>query len=165
MNVLDIIMAIPLCYFIWKGYRKGVIFEIASLAGLVLGVFAAIRFSKMVAVWVGLKGDSTMLVAFFITFVAVVILSLLAGKVVEGFVKLVRVGFLNNLLGSVAGLLKCVCILSVLLYYVTILDFNQVVLTQEVKTESAFYKPVNKVGNHLIGGLKHYVNEHRSEKA
>lgn len=164
MNVLDIIMAVPLCYFIWKGYRRGVVFEIASLAGLVLGVFAAIRFSKMVAVWVGLKGDSTMLVAFFITFVAVVILSLLAGKVVEGFVKLVRVGFLNNLLGAVAGLFKCVCILSVLLYYVTILDFNQVVLTQELKTESAFYKPVNKVGNHLIGGLKHYVSEHRNEK-
>jgi membrane protein required for colicin V production len=163
MNILDIILAVPLIFFIWKGYKRGIIYELAALAGIMLGAYLAIHFSYLVAQWVGLKGDTTVLVAFFITFVAVVILSYVAGRVVEGFVKLVKVGFLNNLLGAVAGMLKCVCILSVLIYYVDVIDRHDALLTQEVKSGSVLYQPINKVGNHLIGSLKHYVATHRDE--
>lgn len=160
MNLLDLIMAIPLGFFIWKGYKKGAIFEIATLAGLMGGTYIAIHFSCRVAQLIELQGEYAVLIAFFITFVAVVVLSFLFGKMIEGVVKLVRVGFLNNLLGAVFSMLQCVCILSVILYYINVIDSREALLTPTAKSESALYKPVNKMGNHLIWRLKNYVNTH-----
>lgn len=160
MNLLDLIMAIPLGFFIWKGYKKGAIFEIATLAGLMGGTYIAIHFSCRVAQLIELQGEYAVLIAFFITFVAVVVLSFLFGKMIEGVVKLVKVGFLNNLLGAVFSMLQCVCILSVILYYINVIDSREALLTPTAKSESALYKPVNKMGNHLIWRLKNYVNTH-----
>ena len=41
VNLLDILIIVPLLLFAWNGYRKGLIIEIASLAALVLGLYAA----------------------------------------------------------------------------------------------------------------------------
>ncbi|MBQ9639455.1 MAG: CvpA family protein [Bacteroidales bacterium] len=157
MNILDLFIAVPMVYLIWKGYRRGIIFEVASLAGIVCGTWAAFRFSKLVAEWIGIKGESSILIAFFITFVAVVLLSFFLGKCVQGLVKLVKVGFLNNLLGAVVGMLKCVCIVGVLLSYLTIIDSREAVLQPHVKQQSLFYKPVMRVGTKLTVSLKAYV--------
>ena len=46
MTFLDIIIAIPLVIFIWKGWRKGLVFELANLAGLVVGIYCAVHFSQ-----------------------------------------------------------------------------------------------------------------------
>ncbi len=45
MNVIDVILLLPLLYGAFKGFSKGFIFEVATLAGMVLGVFIAIRYS------------------------------------------------------------------------------------------------------------------------
>lgn len=164
MNVLDIILAIPLVLFIWKGYKKGIIYELATLFGLVAGIYAAVHFSCLVAEWIDMEGEGAVLVAFFITFIAVVILSFLLGKCVQGFVKLVKVGFLDNLIGALFGMLQCVCILSILLYYVTVIDYSEKLLTPTVKEESVLYRPVNKTGNKLIGSLKVCVAQYRESK-
>ena len=160
MTLFDIILAIPLGLFIWKGFRKGAIFEIAALVGMAGGIFAAFHFCRKVMVWLGLTGDTAILIAFFVTFIGVVALAFLLGKFIERLIKLVKVGFLNNLLGALFGMLQCVCILSVLLYYITLLDRREVVLTRETKQESVLYKPITSTGDRLIGGLKQYVASH-----
>ncbi len=45
MNWLDIVLAIPLLWFTYKGFRNGLIIELASLAALILGIFIALHFS------------------------------------------------------------------------------------------------------------------------
>lgn len=162
MTILDIILAIPLCFFIYKGFRKGLVYELAALAGLVLGIFAAIHFSTFVSELLGLGGSTSVLVAFFITFVAVVVLSYFVGKFADSVMKMLKLNILNKLAGATFGMLKCVCILSVLLYYITYIDFEEKLLTAETKGNSILYKPVEKAGNMVIGQVKNYVEEHRS---
>ena len=161
MNVLDLILAIPLGLLLWKGYRKGAIFEFVNLFGLAIGVWAAFRFCRKVMELLSLDGDSAILIAFFVTFVAVVVLAHLLGKLVERFVKLVKAGFANHLLGALFGMLQGVCILSVLLYYVTVLDPHEHILTPHAKESSLLYRPVTRTGDRVIGGLKTYVASHR----
>ena len=48
MNYLDIIIAILLIIAIVSGYRKGFIHQLASLAALILGIFLAVKFSKLI---------------------------------------------------------------------------------------------------------------------
>ena len=165
MNLLDILLAIPLVYCIWKGYRRGLIFELSSLAGIVLGCYLALKLARLVADLLSLEGDAAVLIAFFIIFVAVVVLSFFLGKCIEGLVKLVKAGVVNNLAGAAFGMLKCVCILSVLLYYVSVIDKHEVLLKESVKQESLLYSPIEKTGNKLIGNLKTYVAEHKPQKS
>lgn len=162
MTILDIILAIPLCFFIYKGFRKGLVYELAALAGLLLGIFAAIRFSTFIAELLGMEGSTSVLVAFFITFIGVVILSYFVGKFADGILKILKLSFLNKVAGAVFGMLKCVCILSVLLYYITYIDFKEEFITSETKESSILYKPVEKAGNMAIGSIKEYVEKHRS---
>ncbi len=49
MNYLDIISALLLAWFAFNGYRKGLIIEVASLAALILGVYAMLYFSDVTA--------------------------------------------------------------------------------------------------------------------
>lgn len=159
MYWLDIVLAIPMAWFVYKGFRKGLIFELSSLIGLVVGIYCSIKFSKYVSTLIGIEGEYSILVAFFVTFIAVYLLSLFLGKCIEGLMKMMKMGIMNNILGSVFGLLKCVCMLSVVMYYVVLIDFDKVIITDKTREQSLFYQPIERTGNLLIGTLKDYVQE------
>ncbi|KWW30064.1 MAG: membrane protein required for colicin V production [bacterium P3] len=164
MNFLDIIIAVPLVYFIYKGWRRGLIFELASLAGIVAGCYAATHFSGWVAQTLHLEGETAILIAFFITFVGVLALAAVLGKAVEGFVKLVKAGKVNNLLGAAFGMLKCLCVLSVLLNMLTMADPEGHIITSDTREHSALYKPAVKAGTRLTAHLRLMVEQQRTNK-
>ena len=157
MNFLDLLIAIPLGCLIFKGYKRGLIFEFASLAGIVLGSVLAVRFANWVSSLLGLNGENAVLIAFFVIFLAVIVASFFLAKLVERFVKLVHVGALNNIAGALFGLIKGVCIVGVLLYYVSIIDLNEKVLTRNAKESSILYHPVERSGKRLAGRMGMYV--------
>ena len=161
MNFLDLLIAIHLGYLIVKGYRRGIIFEVASLAGILLGSVLAVRFAHLLASLIGAEGDNILLISFFVIFVGVIFLSLALGKLVERFVKLVHVGWFNNLAGALLGLIKGLCIVGVLLYYVAVVDIHEKVLTRNTKQSSLLYQPVERVGHHLAGRISTYVADRK----
>ena len=147
MTFLDLILAIPLGFFIFKGWKRGLIYEVASLAGILAGYWAAAHLSSWVAQALGLEGDGAMLIAFFITFVAALVGAHFLGKCIEGFIKMVKAQTFNKLLGAVVGMLKCVVVLSVLINFLLIADRHQVILTPKTQEESLLFKPVHSVGD------------------
>ena len=165
MNFLDILIAIPLCFFIYKGWRRGLIFEITSLAGIIVGVWACVHFSTWVAETLNIQGDTGVLIAFFITFAAVVALAYFLGKAIEGIFKMVKLNFLNKLFGALLGMAKCLCVISVLLNFILMIDTHQSILTPKAKEESVLYKPSYRIGNKLTISLKNYIAEKRAELA
>lgn len=163
MNLLDILLAIPLCVFIFKGWKRGIIFELATLIGILVGAWAAGHFSTAVAEALDLQGDGAVLIAFFITFLAVIVGTYFLAKTVEGVIKVVKINFLNKLLGAVLGMLKCLCVLSILLNFIMLIDRQQVIITPEAQAESILYKPTHKIGNKLTDTLVNYIHEKRVE--
>ena len=163
MNLLDIILAIPLCVFIFKGWKRGIIFELAALAGILVGAWAAGHFSTAVAEALNLEGDGAVLIAFFITFLAVIVGTYFLAKAVEGVIKIVKINFVNKLLGAVLGMLKCLCVLSIFLNFIILIDRQQVIITPEAQAESILYKTTHKIGKKLTETLVNYVHEKRVE--
>ena len=161
MNFLDIIIAIPLCYFIYKGWKRGLIFELAALAGIVIGCWACVHFSTWVGDALNLKGSGGVLAAFFVTFVAVMVGAYFLGKAIEGVVKMVKAGIVNKILGALLGMCKCLCVLSILLNFVLLVDQHQVIITQNAKEESFLFEPSYKIGNKLTSALTKYVQHQR----
>ena len=164
MNVLDIILAIPLCFFIYKGWKRGLIFELAALVGIIVGCWAAIHFSSWVADLLGLEGEGSLLIAFFITFIGVVVGSYFLGKAVEGFIKMVKANALNKILGALVGMVKCLCVLSILLNFILLVDYNHIIITPKVQQESKLYKPTYTIGNKLTTTLKAHLKELRAQR-
>lgn len=165
MNILDIVFAIPMAYLIWKGYHRGLIFEITSLLGLLLGCWAATHLSAYVSDLLDMKGESAALVAFFITFVAAVLLSVLLGRCVKGLFKMAKMGALDRLTGAALGFLKALCLLGILVSFVVMIDPHEKVLKPAAKESSLFYKPVSKTGSWLVSSLETYVAQRRYEKS
>ena len=162
MNFLDLLIAIPLGYLIYKGYRRGIIFEVASLTGVIGGSVIAVRLAHWFSEQVGLTGNNSLLISFFLLFVGVVLTSLFLGKLAERFVKLIHVGFLNNFAGALLGLAKGVCIIGVLLYFITFVDFQERLLKKETKEVSILYAPVEKAGSQLAGSLENYIIQRKN---
>ncbi len=157
INLLDILLAIPLLLFAWKGYKKGLIIEISTLAALILGLYFAIYFSDFAA---GMLTGSFHIdpkylgtISFVVTFIAVVIMVLAVGKVLEKFINILMLGFLNKLGGAVFGLLKGALYLSILIFLINYLDTGRSIIKKEAAAKSMLYSPVESFAPMLYSRL------------
>lgn len=157
MNFLDIIIAIPLLWAVYKGFRKGLVIEIASLAALILGIYGGIHFSDAVADFLKerFNWNSTYmpLISFTITFLGIVILVHLVGKVVERIVNIVALGIVNKILGAAFGFLKVAFILSVILIIFDGFDAKMNLIDKDKKEKSMLYKPLRSFAVTVIPKL------------
>ncbi|RLD77603.1 MAG: CvpA family protein [Bacteroidetes bacterium] len=147
MNWLDIVLAIPLLWFMYKGFRNGLIIELASLAALVLGIFIALHFSFYAKEFLidnfDIADNYLNIIAFAITFIIVAVLVYLVGKIIHKLVSIVALGFLNRLAGGIFGLLKAALVLSVILYFLN--GFDSSLIKAEVRENSFLYEPVESI--------------------
>ena len=108
VNLLDILIIVPLLLFAWNGYRKGLIIEIASLAALVLGLYAAFFFSDFAAKILNdnfnIDEKYIAIFAFLLTLIVIIFFVITSGKVVQKFVEVLLLGFINKLAGGIFGL-------------------------------------------------------------
>ena len=155
MNWLDLVLAIPLLWFTYKGFRHGLIIELASLAALILGIYVALHFSFYTEGY--LRDNFTItdkylhIISFAITFLIVAIVVYLVGKIIHKLVTIVALGFLNRLAGGVFGFLKAALVLSVILYFLN--GFDPGLLKADVKERSLLYEPVESIVPMIIPRL------------
>jgi len=149
MNILDIIIIIPVVWLAYRGFSRGLIIEIATLAALILGIYFSVHFSDVVGSylikWFDLNTKYLHIIAFIVTFAGVVILVYIIGRILEKFINMIALGFINKLLGGVFGILKAVLLLSVLFFIINRFDTNQKLLTPKIKEGSLLYEHVAKV--------------------
>lgn len=154
MGVLDIIFIIPIIWLAYKGFSKGLIIELATLAALVLGIYASLHFSYLTADF--LKDNFEMnqkylgIISFIITFILVVIVLNLIGKLLEKIIDLVALGFLNKGFGGFFGVLKAVIFLSFIIYFVNKFDKNRYIFSSALTSESMLYTYVEDVAPAII---------------
>lgn len=145
MNYFDIVVGILLIFALVKGFKNGFIIEFASLAALVLGVFGAIKFSAFTQDWLVRywQNDYINIVAFFITFILIVIAVHMLAKLLDSLIKAVALGFVNRVLGAVFALLKYGFILSVLLSVLATFDRTWDLIPQKTRESSYLYQPLS----------------------
>jgi len=144
MNWLDILVLIPLIWFGFKGFKNGLVKELASIAALLLGVWGTIKFSDVVASWFG-NSATIKVIAFVLTFVAVLVIVHFAEIVIEKVIKLVIPGFVNNIFGLIFGACKVLVFFGVLIYFINLVDKNEWIVKRDVKEKSFFYKYIEPI--------------------
>lgn len=142
MNYLDIIIAIILFLFGWKGLRKGLIIEVVTLLAFGVGIYGAMHFSDFTAAhlqdFMEIKPQYLNTIAFVLTFIILVVLVNLIGRLISKWVKSMNLGFFDKLGGFLFGILKGVLLCSVLLMVLNNFQLLGVV-KPKVKEESKLY--------------------------
>lgn len=149
MEIIDIILGIALLYGLIKGISKGFFAELASLAALLVGIYCAMHFSfyaqDFLNKFIDWKPRYISLAAFAITFIIVVVAISLIGKMLTKLAKMISLGWLNNFLGGVFGLLKVAVILSVLIGWIEKANGVIPFIKKEQTVNSILYEPVKSV--------------------
>lgn len=119
MGLVDICILGLLGFFLLKGVFRGLLKEICSLLGLVLGGVFAFTFHLPLAQLLqdsfNFPAQLCIWGAFLAIFLIVVLLFTVIGLVLNRFVKVVFLGGFNRLAGAIFGIVQGVVILSVIL--------------------------------------------------
>ena len=156
MNYLDIIIAIILFLFGFKGFRKGLIIEVVTLLAFAIGIYGAMHFSEFTAshlqefVEVNPKHLDT--IAFVLTFILLVILVNLIGRAVTNLIKAMNLSFFNKLGGAIFGVAKGVLLCSI---FVMVLNNFQLigVVKPEVRAQSKLYPYIEETVPYVYRGF------------
>ena len=161
MNYFDIVAGLLLLLAAIKGFKDGFVIELASLAALVLGIIGAIRFSELTAEYLArfIHNEYLGIIAFAVTFVAVVIGVHLIARLVDKLVKAVALGWFNRLLGLAFGLLKAGLILSVVLLALDLFGLEQALIPAQIQKESFLYPPLKEAAPRTLELFKTDMDE------
>lgn len=123
-----------------------------------LGIYGGIKFSESVSVYlqeyIEVSYRVLMLISFALTFLLIVIAIHFLAKVLEKFISLIALGFINKLFGAIFGLLKTAFILSVILIIINMADKTLRFIPLEEKSKSVLYEPVSRLVPVVIPGVK-----------
>ena len=156
MNYLDIIILVPIIWGGFVGFKKGLIIEVISLIALGLGIWGGINFSDYLADIISDKLDSQYvpIVSFILTFIIIVVVVYMLGRMLEKVINLVQLKIINKLAGIVFGISKVALIISVLFLIFNKFDKNINIISPEIKDSSLLYKPISDMSLMLIPTLE-----------
>ena len=147
MNILDIIFLVPLLFALYRGFKKGVIHMIASLAALLLGIFGAIKLRPVFASFLdsvfNISPDHMNVIAFAVAFVTIVLVIHLIAFLVDKLVKAVALNFVNRLLGMAFGLLVTAFVISMILWPINQVNAEKQIIKPKHIEGSLLYKPLS----------------------
>ena len=157
MDTFDIIIAALLLFGFVRGLMKGLFVEVASLIALLAGVYGAIHFSYFIGDWlknsVSWDEKYITLTAFACTFVVIIIVISILGKILTKIANFASLGILNKILGGVFGALKIGLILSVVFIFFGKINNTIPFVKDENLKASILYQPVKKIAPTLFPSI------------
>ncbi|MBR1706401.1 MAG: CvpA family protein [Bacteroidales bacterium] len=158
MHVLDIVIAVCFIPGLVRGLSKGFLEQVLCLAGVILGVWAAFRFSGLVCTWLKpyLDISETVLnvVAFALILVAAAYGALLLAKLLTRIVEMALLGWLDRSLGLVFACLVTALVLSVVIILFDTLNVKFALVPEDTLGQSILYGPLKDLGYFVFPYLK-----------
>ncbi|HKL34832.1 MAG TPA: CvpA family protein [Salegentibacter sp.] len=163
MNTVDIVLALILLYGLVRGFFRGLLSEIASLVGIVAGIYGAIHFSYLLGDFFSNNmqwdSDYVNLIAFAITFILIVFLISLAGKILTKMAGFAALGIVNKLLGGAFGLLKMAFIASVIIMFFAATNEEIELVREDNLEKSKLYDPVKVIAPAVLPSILREARE------
>ncbi len=143
MNFLDIILLIVLFFFVWRGFRAGIVGAIGGLVGIIAGIWAGSNYMHLVSEWlmdvVNLGNEGlAKIVAFIVIFIVVnVAIGLVVGIINKIFHIIPFINLANKLLGAIIGLIGGSLGIAALVYLMSILPISNTISDMLIASQVA----------------------------
>jgi membrane protein required for colicin V production len=169
MSIVDIVLGVILLFAFYTGLKKGLFVTLASLVGLIAGIYGAIYFSHFAASYLidyfSWSEQVINLVAFAITFLAIVLVISLAGKLLTKIADFAALGIINKLAGGVFNALKFAFIISVIFMFINAsTDVSGLLISEEKKAESVLFEPIASLAPLVLPSLLAEVENYRNDE-
>lgn len=168
MNIIDIILGIILIYAFYTGLRKGLFATLASLIGLIVGVYGAVHFSHFAASFLtgafDWSEEAINLAAFAVTFLIILIVVTMAGKLLTKIADFAALGLINKLLGGLFNALKIAFIISVIFMFVNAsTNISGLLIPEDKKESSLLYEHVAAIAPLVLPNILNEVDKLQDE--
>lgn len=157
MNWLDIVIILILAGGIASGYKNGFVGELASLAGLVLGIWGAIKFSWWTTDLMegfGLKFSLMPIISFIVTFLIITIIMQIIAGIISKLLEAISLNWINKIAGIAAGIFKAAVFVSVILLVLEAVSKRHPIIPETTRNKSILYEPVSEIVPTLLPFLK-----------
>ncbi|HOG25314.1 MAG TPA: CvpA family protein [Bacteroidales bacterium] len=153
-NYIDIILLVVWIIAIAEGIIKGLIKQVFGILALILAAYCSFHFSGFAADrivgWFNWNGEGLRIVAFVVTFIAVLIVVLIAGHLLDKLMKIVLLGWLNSLTGAIFGWIKWNVLLVILVYVLNLINAYIPFLPKEAFESSRLFQVIEKFSSILL---------------
>lgn len=158
LNWFDVVVLILVVVTLIKGSVTGLIMQIASLAGIILGAIFAGKLSELIApkliLWIDASPHIIAALSYIIAFLLIVIALLLIGKLLHLFAKAIKLSTANRIAGAFFCSVKWLIVFSILVNIVAEMDQNKSLIKEEVRENTYTYKYVTTIAQLAVPYLK-----------
>jgi membrane protein required for colicin V production len=128
---------------------NGFIRSLSVFVGLILGIYLAHVYapdlSPTISEWFTISANQCLSLSYVIIFIAVMLLVAIVARILDKFLHLILLGWLNKLLGALFGFFKWAIILSFFIMLIEYANSKFEFLSPEKKSESLLYEPIKNV--------------------
>jgi len=154
MNLIDSICLIILIYGSYKGFKNGIVSEVLSFFGILLGIYLSKTYYTVVDKYLVTVFDSTnqliSLISVILIFTLTIILSKILSKVITKTLNILALGLLNKLIGSVFGLLKYLLILCIITFIFSKANDLFVFIETNKIEETQIFSKIQKINDYIL---------------
>ncbi|MBN01048.1 MAG: colicin V production protein [Planctomycetaceae bacterium] len=138
MQPYDIIMLIVLAIATFMGFRKGIVWQVASILAIFASYFVAVRYRDIVASRINAEPPWNTALAMLVVYVGTSLAIWILFRFVRGFIERTKLTGFDRQLGALLGLAKgCVLCIIITLFAVTLLGEKQ--RQDIIDSKSGFY--------------------------
>ncbi|MEO0232115.1 MAG: CvpA family protein [candidate division WOR-3 bacterium] len=131
--MIDFVFLILIIFFLFKGFAKGFVLQIASLAGIIFGVFLSYKYGLFFSHYFYFPR----VFSYVITFLLIYLLFFLTGIILKKFFKSIKLFWLDKILGGAFGFLKAVFLIFLFIFVLKEIGID---LTKKSKIAKEIYK-------------------------
>ena len=149
MNWLDIVIAFFLLIAFFEGYRKGLIMQLVVLAGVLIAVIFSGKLANVIQPMLERITDFTpetlQVASYILAFIAIAIVAVMVGRLVETIIDVIFLGFFNRLLGGVVAMATTLIVFNLAINLLLILDTDNQIFSERTKSDSFFFNRVESI--------------------
>ena len=165
MGYLDVFLSLIIAWGAYNGFSKGLVNELASVLGVISGIFLAKNFYphldiKLKSIFESEAGFISILSAMIIFLFSILIFKVIA-KLLTKFLKLIALGLLNRIIGAFFGIIKSVLLLCIVIYIFSKINNITSVINDATLNQSFVYSNIEEI-NEII--IENNYNENGSEE-
>ena len=154
MSYLDLVFGLIICWGAYSGFSKGLIKELASILGVIAGIFLAKNYYTYLDLKLKLIFESNAnfisILSAIIIFLITIMLFKIFAKLLSKLLKIIALGLLNRIIGSFFGIIKTVLLLCILVFIFSNVNRVISIIETEKLNQSFFYTKIEKINNLII---------------
>lgn len=158
MNWFDLVVVVLVIITLIKGFFSGLVMQIASLAGIILGAIFAGQLSGILAPkLIQLTQASPHIVgplSYIVAFLIIIIILLFAGKLLESFIEAIKMTTLNRLTGALFCCAKWIIIFSIIMNLFVEFDQGKNIIKEDIRENAHSYPIVMDIARTVIPFLR-----------